>query len=189
MPICRGVTLKINLSMQPAPAPSAGRGEAVLQPAYFTSALYVQALRDDISTLTNLYRERYSRDRASSPATSCFALFKQLWTSENWQWLHFRVFDDRARETFLLVTVRLFMGAAVSPANCRCGHCFFLKHLRRSNHTRRSSRPDRRNLWGVYIFLYSTRRYSTETLPHQSQSYSLRDVRTQREQRTRLIAL
>lgn len=116
MSICRfaGVDCvnkpKINLRMQPTPAPSAGRGDAVLQPAYFTSTLYVQALRDDISNLTDLYRSRYLGNEGGDPTTSCFALFKQLWISEGWKWFQFRVFDDRSREMFLLVTLRLFMG-------------------------------------------------------------------------------
>lgn len=97
--------------MQPAPSPSAGRGDAVLQPAYFTSVLYVQALRDDISTLIEHFRDKFiSRDPTFSP----FSAFKQLWALQGWKWLHFRVFDDRARETFLLVTVRLFLGMKLS---------------------------------------------------------------------------
>ena len=93
--------------MQPAPSPSAGRGDVVLQPAFFTSILYVQPLREDVSTLTKRFRERYSEcDSAVSP----FSVFKQLWRSEGWKWLHFKVLDDRARETFLVVTTRIFLG-------------------------------------------------------------------------------
>jgi hypothetical protein len=93
--------------MQPAPSPSTGRGDVVLQPAFFTSILYVQPLRDDVSTLTDQFRKQYFlRDSAISP----FSVFKQLWRSQGWKWLHFRVFDDRARETFLLVTTRIFVG-------------------------------------------------------------------------------
>jgi len=97
----------MTVDMQPAPAPSAGRGDVVLQPAFFTSVLYVQPLREDVSTLTKQFRERYSeRDLVVSP----FSVFKQLWRSEGWKWLHFKVFDDRAREAFLLVTARIFLG-------------------------------------------------------------------------------
>jgi hypothetical protein len=39
-----------------------------------------------------------------------FALFKQLWSSQGWCWLHFKVFDGRARESFLTVVLRLFSG-------------------------------------------------------------------------------
>jgi len=91
--------------MQPVPAPSAGRGDVVLQPAFFTSVLYVQPLREDISTLTKQFREHYFEHEASP-----FSVFKQLWRSEGWKWLHFKVFDDRARASFLLVTARIFLG-------------------------------------------------------------------------------
>ncbi|KAF5355883.1 hypothetical protein D9756_004106 [Leucocoprinus leucothites] len=92
--------------MQPAPSPSAGRGDVVIQPAFFTSILYVQPLREDISALSERFRGQYSE---RDPAVSPFSLFKQLWRSEGWKWLHFKVFDDRARETFLLVTTRIFL--------------------------------------------------------------------------------
>ena len=39
-----------------------------------------------------------------------FALFKQLWSSQGWCWFHFKVFDGRARESFLSVVLRLFSG-------------------------------------------------------------------------------
>ncbi|XP_006454658.1 hypothetical protein AGABI2DRAFT_182630 [Agaricus bisporus var. bisporus H97] len=92
--------------MQSTPSPSAGRGDAVLQPAYFTSVLYVQPLRDDISSLTEDFRTQFAqRDATTSP----FSVFRQLWVLKGWKWLHFKVFDDRARQTFLLVTLRLFL--------------------------------------------------------------------------------
>jgi len=104
----------ITVDMQPVPAPSAGRGDVVLQPAFFTSVLYVQPFREDVSTLTKQFRERYSkRDLAVSP----FSVFKQLWRSEGWKWLHFKVFDDRARGTFLLVTARIFLGLHLFPSD------------------------------------------------------------------------
>jgi hypothetical protein len=93
--------------MQPAPSPSGGRGDAALQPAYFTSVLYVQPLRDDISTLVEEFRNHFAQ---RDPSVSPFSVFKQLWVSKGWKWLHFKVFDDRARQTFLLVTSRLFLG-------------------------------------------------------------------------------
>ncbi|KXN83873.1 hypothetical protein AN958_00953 [Leucoagaricus sp. SymC.cos] len=94
------------LGMQPAPSPSAGRGDVVIQPAFFTSGLYVQPLRDDVSTLTEQFREQYSQ---RDPVVSPFSIFKLLWRSEGWKWFHFKVFDDRARETFILVTTRIFL--------------------------------------------------------------------------------
>ncbi|KAJ7630780.1 hypothetical protein FB45DRAFT_916538 [Roridomyces roridus] len=80
------------------------RGHVVLQPAYFTSSIYVKALRDDITTLVHTFHERYQQDN-----TKPFALFKTLWNGQGWKWMHFRVFDSRTRETFLSTTIRLFL--------------------------------------------------------------------------------
>ena len=92
--------------MSTIPAPSASRGEVVLQPAYFTSSIFVNALRDDISTLILTYYEQYINTRPVRP----FSHFKTLWSSLGWKWIHFLVFDHRARESFLNVTLRLFLG-------------------------------------------------------------------------------
>ncbi|KAJ7275201.1 hypothetical protein B0H12DRAFT_1086213, partial [Mycena haematopus] len=80
------------------------RGNVVLQPSYFTSSVYVRALRDDITTLVHNFHEQYKQDN-----TKPFALFKTLWNAQGWKWMHFKVFDSRTRETFLNVTVRLFL--------------------------------------------------------------------------------
>ncbi|KDR85359.1 hypothetical protein GALMADRAFT_52449 [Galerina marginata CBS 339.88] len=85
------------------------RGEVVLQPNYFTSSVYVNALRDDISTLVFRYHEAYSQSGCTKP----FALFKAVWLNLGWNWLQFKVFDSRSRQTFLEVTLRLFLERAV----------------------------------------------------------------------------
>lgn len=77
----------------------------MVQPAYFTSNLYVNAIRDDLMTLSHKYIQRYTVD-SSKP----FQLFKDLWKGEGWKWLQFKVFDPRAREAFLDVTLRIFLG-------------------------------------------------------------------------------
>lgn len=87
-------------------APSASRGEIVLQPTYFTSSIFVNALRDDINSLVLIYYHQYTNTRPANP----FSLFKALWSSQGWKWMHFKVFDNRARESFLNVTLRLFLG-------------------------------------------------------------------------------
>jgi len=92
--------------MLPAPSPSIGRGDVVLQPNYFTSSIYVKALRDDLSMLILKYYEVYSHDVSMKP----FSLFKTVWLSMGWNWLHFKVFDNRSRHKFLEVTLRLFLG-------------------------------------------------------------------------------
>ncbi|KAL6309875.1 hypothetical protein BKA93DRAFT_722627 [Sparassis latifolia] len=92
--------------MSTSPAPSASRGDITLQPSYFTSSLYVGPLREDISRLIYAFSEQYV-----GPQQPCqpFALFKKLWTDLGWSWIHFKVFDARARETFIDVTERLFL--------------------------------------------------------------------------------
>jgi hypothetical protein len=94
--------------MSVSPAPSAGRGEIVLQPAYFTSSLFVDALHEDVQNLTRTFAEWYPR---SHPAQA-FAVFKSIWSSQGWTWLHFKVLDARSREVFLTVTLRMFVGKA-----------------------------------------------------------------------------
>ncbi|KAH9937044.1 uncharacterized protein B0H18DRAFT_1081338 [Fomitopsis serialis] len=74
--------------MSTAAGPSAVRGDITLQPSYFTSSLY--------------YVETW-------PPTQPFALFKRLWSDQGWCWLHLKVLDARARETFVNVTERLFI--------------------------------------------------------------------------------
>lgn len=92
--------------MSLAPAPSTSRGDVVLQPNYFTSSVYVKALRDDISTLVFRFHEAFSQPGCTKP----FALFKNVWQNLGWNWLQFKVFDNRSRHTFLDVTLRLFLG-------------------------------------------------------------------------------
>ncbi|EMD42149.1 hypothetical protein CERSUDRAFT_42273, partial [Gelatoporia subvermispora B] len=86
------------------PAPSATRGEITLQPSYFTSSLYVYPFREDLFDLILRFSECY----AIHPGQP-FAVFKKLWSDYGWCWLHFKVFDSRAREAFIKTTERLFL--------------------------------------------------------------------------------
>lgn len=52
------------------------------------------------------FSQKYGENRVQS-----FSLFKSIWISSGWQWMHFKVFDAYARDAFLKVTIRLFMGA------------------------------------------------------------------------------
>ena len=45
--------------MSTEPAPSVTRGDVTLQPAYFTSSLFVNPLREDIAKLIQEYAQRY----------------------------------------------------------------------------------------------------------------------------------
>lgn len=90
--------------MSVAREPSASRGEITLQPGYFTSSLFVEPLRADISTLVTLFADQF--DDNVQP----FHLFKKLWTEQGWGWLHMRVYDGRARQSLIRTTERLFSG-------------------------------------------------------------------------------
>ncbi|KAF9651997.1 hypothetical protein BDM02DRAFT_347167 [Thelephora ganbajun] len=86
------------------PGPSASRGGIIVQPTYFTSSLYVDSCREDIETLV----QEFSQKCHENPIHS-FSLFKSIWISSGWQWMHFKVFDAYARDAFLRVTIRLFI--------------------------------------------------------------------------------
>ncbi|EPT03885.1 hypothetical protein FOMPIDRAFT_1046365 [Fomitopsis schrenkii] len=92
--------------MSTAAGPSATRGDLTLQPSYFTSSLYVEPLREDVTTLVNLFAQRYVE---TWPPTEPFALFKRIWSEQGWCWLHFRVLDARSREAFVNVTERILV--------------------------------------------------------------------------------
>ena len=87
------------------PGPSASRGGITVQPTYFTSSLYVDSCREDIEALLQEFSKKYHETPIHS-----FSLFKSIWVSSGWQWMHFKVFDAYARDAFLRVTIRLFMG-------------------------------------------------------------------------------
>ncbi|KAJ3550293.1 hypothetical protein NMY22_g568 [Coprinellus aureogranulatus] len=91
------------------PAPSPSHADPALQPSYFTSSLYTAALRQDITDLVEAFHEQYTAKHGSEPP---FSTFKRVWRSQRWHLLHFKVFDDRAREKFLHVTCRLFLERA-----------------------------------------------------------------------------
>jgi len=111
--------------MSLAPAPSASRGDVVLQPSYFTSSVYVKALRDDISTLILRYHEVHSQPQSLGH----FARFKSIWLRMGWHWLQFKVFDHRSRQTFLDVTMRLFLGLLFSFSVSVCIHILYCREI------------------------------------------------------------
>ncbi|KAJ4485952.1 hypothetical protein J3R30DRAFT_3281899 [Lentinula aciculospora] len=94
--------------MSLAPSTSAGRGDVTLQPSFFTSSLYVNPFRDDIRNLIHAYHEQYSRSLEKP-----FALFKKVWRAQGWEWLQFKVFDNRSREALMDVSHRLFLERSV----------------------------------------------------------------------------
>ncbi|KAI5124151.1 hypothetical protein M0805_000961 [Coniferiporia weirii] len=111
----------MSLALCATPSSAASRGDATIQPAYFTSSLFVDALRTDLQELVRVYSEDYYRltdsdgTRLSAPAGTLrgpFALFKDVWIRQGWQWLHLKVFEPRARGTFVNVVLRLFLECA-----------------------------------------------------------------------------
>ena len=85
---------------------SVTRGINTVQPSYFTSSLFVNALREDFEILCKVYKEEHVVTQDKSP----FILFKSLWVSKGWNWLHMKVLDARGRISFLSVVCRIFLG-------------------------------------------------------------------------------
>lgn len=127
--------------MPTSPVPSVARGDITLQPSYFTSSLFVTPLREDIAQLVQIFAQAYFQpslqngvqgeedtvmlpDEASAStylnaSQQPFAYFKRLWTNYGWSWLHFKVFDGRARESFVRVVFRCFSGAYCNECSVR----------------------------------------------------------------------
>lgn len=93
-------------------------GRLCLQPSYFTSSVYVNAVRDDIAVLLKSFEEQYS----NSPHSCPFKLFKEIWCSQGWQWLHLKIFDPRGRDAFSHTTLRLFLGMKCVCLTLQCLH-------------------------------------------------------------------
>lgn len=97
--------------MDPSPTTTAGRGEPILQPGYFTSSAYVLPLREDISNLVHACGRQFSAQQSPFEA---FPMFKTVWVNQGWNWMIFKVLDDRSRQMFLNVTARLFLGLLIA---------------------------------------------------------------------------
>lgn len=92
------------------PTSSAKKGEIALQPAYFTSSLFVDAFRADVAQLVASVAEVWTRQaEQGSQVEQPFAKFKEVWHLQGWPWLHVHVLEARARERFLGVVMRLFL--------------------------------------------------------------------------------
>ncbi|KAH6916883.1 hypothetical protein BKA70DRAFT_1417668 [Coprinopsis sp. MPI-PUGE-AT-0042] len=86
-------------------APSPSHADPVIQPSFYTSSIYVDAFKADIEALVTEFHSRYIVETSKPP----FSLFKEIWHSQGWKWLHFKVLDDRSRESYLHVSFRLFL--------------------------------------------------------------------------------
>jgi hypothetical protein len=97
-------------AMSVVPSSSAKKGEVVVQPAFFTSSLYVHPLREDIGALMRAYFEAWTR---APTREKPFTVFKQVWSGIGWPWLHFKTLEDRSRDRFSDITMRLFLGMSM----------------------------------------------------------------------------
>ena len=141
------------------PAPSASRGEVILQPTYFTSSIFVKALRQDINNLLITYVEQFSNTQTPQP----FALFKTTWCSQGWQWMHFMVFDNRARESFLDVISRLFLGTS----SCAQVHFYpFTRPINLERVVESETLLRAVALFGFYTFYYTQPTGTAPVLSH-----------------------
>lgn len=95
-------------TLRAAPS-SSNRGEVRVQPAYYTSSLFVDPLREDINALVDAYVKEYNQAK-EEPEVKPFGIFKDVWRRLGWSLLHLKVLDPRGRETFLNVVLRLFIG-------------------------------------------------------------------------------
>ena len=141
--------------MSLTPSPSTSRGDLILQPSYFTSSLFVNPYRADVQRLLDLYAAEYA------PPAPPFALFKRVWKSQGWLWMHLKVFDDRSREAFLRVATRLFVGT--SP-RAPCRHPALLALYRTACRDRATVHPRSRPLRPLYILLHPAGRRLSRTL-------------------------
>jgi hypothetical protein len=98
------------VDMSVVPSSSAKKGEVVLQPAFFTSSLYVHPLREDIGALARAYFGAWTR---APTREKPFTVFKQVWCGIGWPWLHFKTLEDRSRDRFSDITMRLFLGMSM----------------------------------------------------------------------------
>ncbi|KAF5375000.1 hypothetical protein D9758_000441 [Tetrapyrgos nigripes] len=89
---------------------TSSRGEIILDPAFFTSSLFVDPFRDDIWSLVQAYHELFSNNALRE---NPFTLFKKIWCAQGWDYMHFKVLEARSREAFLRVCFRLFLERTV----------------------------------------------------------------------------
>lgn len=86
-------------------APSQNRrAPVVLQPYYYTSAVFVEPTNDDISRLLSAF-ENTCKSSSEQP----FQLFKSIWVQQGWDLIHVKVLEPRGREVFLATMTRLFL--------------------------------------------------------------------------------
>ncbi len=129
-------TVTMSATLRAVPS-STSRGEVNIQPAYFTSSLFVDPFREDIEFLTQCYKVGYEHGK-SSPSFQPFTLFKNIWSTYGWNLLHLKILEPRGRDVYTSVVSRLFLGTwSVSFTRYGCSN----KCLRRTSRVR--SNPPR----------------------------------------------
>ncbi|KAF8490739.1 hypothetical protein JB92DRAFT_3007748 [Gautieria morchelliformis] len=89
-------------------APTVPRGSAPsLQPFYYASSLFVDPMREDISTLLVAFVTAFAREPLEPEKP--FEVFKTVWKDQGWDLVHLKVLDARAREVFLRSVMRLLV--------------------------------------------------------------------------------
>ncbi|KAF8576090.1 hypothetical protein K439DRAFT_1368114 [Ramaria rubella] len=89
-------------------APTVARGSApLLQPFYYMSSLFVEPMREDVTSLLSAFASAYVGEPLEPEKP--FELFKSIWKSEGWDLVHLKALDSRARVVFLQTVMRLLI--------------------------------------------------------------------------------
>ena len=137
-----------------ASSSAAPKGEATIQSAYFTSSLFVDALRADVQELGQTFTAEYAarahnENTAQSSNLEPFRLFKSIWLRSGWQWLHLKVLEPRARETFVDVVLRVFLGECNFFPNSTSSYADWYRRARKQR--RLSNCPCCWYIWPLYL--------------------------------------
>ncbi|KAG8891383.1 hypothetical protein FRC01_014736, partial [Tulasnella sp. 417] len=97
---------KPSIQLDPSPY-SARSNPPALIPLYYTSDLFVDPLREDISDLLNAFAEHF--EEGKEPPSQPFSIFKSIWVDHGWDVFHLKCNEPRSRWTFLKTVFRCFI--------------------------------------------------------------------------------
>ena len=102
-----------------SPASAAPQHPAPLQEIsshaiYFTSDLFVDPLRKDVTTLLNAFSEGLEVD---PPLEDPEALFQELWVQKDWNVIYLKCTSSESRAEFIKTVTRVFIGERISKSN------------------------------------------------------------------------
>ncbi|KAG8905580.1 hypothetical protein FRB99_008638 [Tulasnella sp. 403] len=93
--------------IQLAPSPWSNRFlPPTLIPLFYTSNLFVDALREDVRDLLTAFEDRFA---AGPDGTKPFPLFRSIWAEKDWNWLHLKCSEPHSRIDFLKTVFRVFI--------------------------------------------------------------------------------